>query len=432
MDCDVVVIGLGSAGAAAARAGARAGLSVHALDAGPLERAGAHWVNGVALWCFDEGGVSRPEAPERLSGSDVFHLVAGWGPHKLTLASRGHAEVDMRLLVRRLQDEARAAGAVLEGGRRVEGASEDAEGVTVETDAGPIRARWLVDASGLKGAGLGPRSPVPSAEICVAAQEVRELSDVQAARGFFVDHGVRPGEVLCFTGVAGGFSIVNVALHLADEHPHLSILTGSIPGRGHPSGVQLLNDFVAEHGWVGPKVFGGARPIPLAPPPAVMADGRIALIGDAARQVFAGHGSGIGMQMIAAKVLAEALAGGGTPWDYNARFQREWGGELAASVVFARYSAPMSLQDFSDAVSSGLLPRSASEAALMQQPPRPQVRELPAMARGAIAHPRIVAGMAPILNKMSRCRRLWRRYPAREADLPAWLRRRARIFGGAN
>ncbi len=429
MDCDVVVIGLGSAGAAAARACARAGLRVHAVDASPPERAGAHWVNGVALWCFDEGGVSRPEGAERLAGSDVFHLVAGWGPHRLTLRSVGHAEVDMRLLVRRLHAEARAAGARLEGGRRVRGAEEDAEGVTVDTDAGPIRGRWLVDASGLRGAGLGPRSPVPAAAICVGAQEVRALADAAAARAYFVDHGVRPGEILCFTGVAGGFSIVNVSLELDLDEPRLSILTGSIPGNGHPSGVRLLEDFVRQHGWVGDRVFGGARPIPLAAPPAAMARGRIALLGDAARQVFAGHGSGIGMQLIAARVLAEALAGGGTPWDYNARFQRGWGGELAASAVFARYTATMPLQDFTDAMTSGLLPRSASEAALLQRPPHPRLRELPAMALGAIAHPGIVADMAPILNKMSRCRRLWRRYPARERDLAGWLRRRDRLLG---
>jgi Dehydrogenases (flavoproteins) len=235
--------------------------------------------------------------------------------------------------------------------------------------------------------------------------------------------------VLCFTGIAGGFSIVNVSLELELDDPHLSILTGSIPGLGNPSGVRLLDDFVAEHAWVGPKVFGGARPIPLAPPPPVVAEGRIALLGDAARQVFAGHGSGIGMQMIAARVLAESLAGGGTPWDYNVRFQRGWGGELAASVLFARYSTTLPLQDFTDALTSGLVPHSATQAALLQRPPRPALHELPALARGAIAHPRIVGGMLPILNKMSRCRRIWRRYPARRADLPGWLQRRAQVFG---
>ena len=115
---DVLVAGVGSAGAAVAAACAEAGLRVLAVDRRPLEKAGACWVNGVPVWAFEAAGVALPVAPELRERGASLHMVAGWGPDKLVLDIQV-LEVDMRLLTRRLQNTERTRGAELFGEARV-------------------------------------------------------------------------------------------------------------------------------------------------------------------------------------------------------------------------------------------------------------------------------------------------------------------------
>lgn len=169
------------------------------------------------------------------------------------------------------------------------------------------------------------------------------MRDRQAAEAFFEARGVPVGETLCFTGVAGGYSIVNVSLH-GDE---LGVLTGSIPHLGLPSGRQLLDRFAAEHPWVGERIFGGNRAIPLTPPHARLAEGPVALLGDSASRIFAAHGSGIGGQLVAAALLARTLAAGGSPEDWGRAWQRQHGGLFAGAALFARFSRGLSTDESS-------------------------------------------------------------------------------------
>jgi hypothetical protein len=150
----------------------------------------------------------------------------------------------MARLVARLQQEALEAGAIVVGEARALGA----EGRVLRTDRGDVRADAVVDASGLAGARLLPEARAPRGNLCVAAQEVRALRDRAAAEAFFRARGVPLGEALIFVGLAGGFSTLNVRL----AGDRVSLLAGSIPALGHPSGVAMLARFAAEHAaWVG-------------------------------------------------------------------------------------------------------------------------------------------------------------------------------------
>ena len=163
----------------------------------------------------------------------------------------------------------------------------------LDTSAGPLRARWIVDASGLAGARLldqprvAPRRPVRG-----RAGGPRGHRSRAAAASSSRAQGVPPGEVLGLVGVAGGYSVLNVRLHHGGAT--IGILTGSIPSLGFPSGKAILDEFVAQHPWVGPRVFGGSGAIPLRRAHDRLADDRVALLGDAGCQVFPAHGSGIG------------------------------------------------------------------------------------------------------------------------------------------
>lgn len=418
---DVAIVGAGTAGAGLAWQCARRGLRVVCLDARELDQAGARWVNGVALWQLDAAGVPRPEGAELRGRDEPFHLIAGHGPERVVIEGSGVAELDMRALVARLQALAREAGAELRGGLRVRGLA----GTRLETSAGPIDAETIVDASGLAGAHLAPTPQLASQHICAAAQAVHAVDDRDGALAFFEQQRVPPGQTLCFTGIAGGYSILNLRL----EGDELSILTGSIPADGHPSGKAILDRFVAEHGWVGARAFGGARAIPLRRPFDRLVYGRVALLGDAACQVFSAHGSGIGIGLVAGRMLAEALAAGDLA-DYERRFLREYGGLLAAYDLFRRHSQRMEVDEMKQLIRAGLLDAESSGAAMAQRWPSMRLGALPAKLRGL---PEAIGPLAPLAlvgARMAAIGALYRVYPGGESPrLPQWSRTVARLAG---
>jgi flavin-dependent dehydrogenase len=289
-------------------------------------------------------------------------------------------DIDMRALVTRLQAEAIAAGAKIIAGVR---ALRVERGV-LWTNAGTIAARWFVDASGAAGARLLDQRHEPG-DLCSAAQELRAVTDLRRARAFFEAHGALAGDTLCFTSVAGGYSIVSA--RLIDDG--VSLLTGSLPEHGHPSGASLLARFVAEHAWIGERVFGGARAIPLAPPSALAADS-VALLGDAGGQVFPAHGSGVGVGLVAARLLADALASGAGTRGYAAAYRRRFGLLHAAYGALRRVSSRLSPRDLEEMIDARLLDERTLRAAIEQRWPSASLaRALPSVA-AALSRPRLL------------------------------------------
>jgi flavin-dependent dehydrogenase len=420
---DLLVLGLGSAGAAAAALGARRGLRVLALDKRPLAEAGARWVNGVPRWCFAEAGLAPPGAPERRGGGGPAFVIAGHGPQRIEVDASVLDEVDMRALVVRLQGEAREAGADLRGGVRVRRLA----GHDVVTDAGTVRAAAIIDASGRPGGLTGWRPRVGRAHVCVAAQQVHALADRAGAEAFWARHRAPLGQVLSFTGVHGGFSLMSARLH----DGQVALLTGSVPGAGHPPGQVILRRFLRDNPWVGERLFGGAGPIPLRRPLDRLAVGPVALIGDAACQVFPAHGSGVGAGMVAAATAVGVLAEGGAPHDYAVAWQRRWGGLFAAYDLFRRYSQTLAPATVARLMTTGLLDPVGAQSGLAQRFPTVPLTSLPGKARGALREPRLVAGFARLYWQMLRVRAHYARYPAEESALPAWSAAAGRLFGDA-
>lgn len=418
MKYDVAIIGAGSAGAATALSCARRGLKTLCIDGRPLGSAGASWINGIPRHCFAAAEISAPVGAERVSESTPFNMIAGWGPTTMRIPSEGLIEVDMRRLVDRLQQSALDAGAHLRGQVRAGALTDDG----LATDQGELIARVVVDASGIKGAGLLPRQPTPPERICVAAQAVHRVADPQAADDFFTSRGQAPGEISVFTGVAGGYSIVNVGLH----GDRVGILTGSIPGLGHPSGVQLLQRFVREQSWIGERLSGGAGPIPLSPPQ-VLARGRVALVGDAAGQVYAMHGSGVGAGMMAGAMLAQTLSEGGDPEDYSARWLRRHGSSFAGAFLFARFSSTLEVAELEALINSGILVPGLLSDGLLQRTPRLRTTELPAMLSGLVNQRHLIRRFSPVLAKMAAAEALYAAAPTRRG-LPAWERQVTRLM----
>jgi len=415
----VVVVGLGTAGAAMAAFAARAGLQVTGLEAGPLDEAGARWVNGVPAWAYDEVGLERPVAPECRSGPVPFHLVAGEGAQAPRATVTSVLEVDMRHLTARLHDAARGSGATLRAGVKVRSVEEH----RVVTDDGELEANVVIDASGLTGLGLSGAPNDRPVDLCAAAQEVREVTDRGAAEAWFRSQGAEPGQVVCFTGLAGGYSILNVRF----EGGTVGLLSGSLPSEGHPAGGKLVGDFVRTHAWIGERRFGGKRAIPLRRPLEVVGWGRHLWIGDAARMVFAAHGSGIAQQLLAARLFADGLAEGLDPWAINVRWQRRHGGLLASADLLRRATQTLTQPEVAALLRDRVLSAEMSADTMAQRPSRPPLRPLLRALRGLAKHPRLARRLVPALVKGRAVEALYARYPEQPSGLGRWRRRLERL-----
>lgn len=420
---DVVVVGAGSSGAAVSALLAERGLRVICVERRRLDLAGARWVNGVPRAAFVAAAIELPGPGESEGEPAPFHLVATLG--RALVPVHDVVDVDMRRLVARLQARALAAGADLRGEVSVLGR----DGARVATSAGPLEARWIIDASGVAGARLLGQPRTHSDDLCAAAQEVREVTDRRAAVDYFARHGVAPGEVLGLVGVAGGYSVLNVRLHHGGAT--MGILTGSIPSLGFASGKAILDAFVAQHAWVGPRVFGGSGAIPLRRAHDRLADDRVALLGDAGCQVFPAHGSGVGAGLVAARLLADTLARGGSLREYEVAWQRTHGGVFAFFDVFRRWNQGVDAHTLGKVMALGLLDPDTLRAGIDQTLPRPSLRALAAKARPLLAEPALAARIAVAAARSTAVRALYARYPHRAGEVPRWARRVDWLLGSS-
>lgn len=443
-DFDVIVVGAGAAGAACAAFLAEGGLKVACLERRPLAEAGARWVNGVPRAAFTRAGIAQPQAPEHRGGPDPFHLVVAdsvsaagaAGAHKLTIAEHDVLHVDMRLLNARLHERARAAGVQLVGEVTVRGwrggaASAEEAGFALDSSAGPVSGRFIIDASGLTGARLLDQPAVARAELCAAAQEVREIVDPDGALRFLEGVGAHPGEPIGFVGVAGGYSVLNIHVH--HDLRHVGILTGSLPALGYPSGKDILEHFAAERAWVGRSLFGGSAAIPLRRPYDRLAGERVALLGDAACQVFSAHGSGVGTGLIAARMLADTLISGQPLREYEVAWQREHGALLASFDVMRRWSQQLDGAAVGRMMALGLTEPELMRAGLNQEMPPVSLASLaqmaPRVARALRTDASLGAGLVGAAARSRVVHALYARYPRDLRFLPAWSRAVDRLLG---
>ncbi len=422
---DAVVVGAGSSGAATAAFLAEGGARVLLVDRRPLARAGACWVNGVPAALLREAGVELAPAgdarAELRSAPITTHLIAGGA--RVVIADHDVLEIDMRHLVSRLHDRARQAGVHVAAGVTVTAVTD----AGVQTSAGPVAARWVIDASGVAGARLMDQPAVERRDLCAAAQEVRHVRDREGARAFFAQHQVPEDQVMVLTGVLGGYSIINVRLH--HDAREVSVLTGTIPDGVRRGGKALLTRFVAEQPWIGARIFGGAGAIPLRRAYDRIARGNVALVGDAACQVFPGHGSGVGSGLVAARLLADTLARGADLRAYEHAWHRRAGGLHASFGVIRRWNQDLSVGQLERLMASGLLDPVLSSAGLDQRQPRISARAVLRKARILAGEPALGLALAGAVVRASAARALYARYPRSPRAMPAWGRMIAAVVG---
>jgi flavin-dependent dehydrogenase len=154
-DSDVLIIGAGPGGATAAALLARHGVSVAVLDKDEFPR---FHIGESLLPCdlalFDRLGLDMKALGFLYKGGAEF-FDERTGDHAVYLFNEGlpgtpgHAfQVERAKFDKAVLDAAIAAGAQFRAGVRVSQIDPDPSGVTVQTSAGPMRARYVIDATG--------------------------------------------------------------------------------------------------------------------------------------------------------------------------------------------------------------------------------------------------------------------------------------------
>lgn len=449
---DVVVAGAGTSGAAAAAFLAEAGLRVAMIERRPWDKGGARWINAVPGWVFDRVGVGQPVPPE-------LHGVFGTGSFRspqdsasIELSAVPIWDVDMRSLGDRLRQRALDAGVTVFDRVDIERLHlRDGRPRAVEIARFHPRgsgrrhrldAALFVDATGLAGA-LRTRvpalqrdcPPVPPQHSCTAASCLHRIADRDGARRFLDRHGLEPGRSVTWLSVTGGFSTLIVSIDEALEE--VSFVTGTIADGRHPTGPELLERSRREFPWVGEPRFGGEGVIPLRRPYDRLTAPGVALVGDAGCQVFSTHGSGVGNGMIAARILADTVAGATDPgdpdllWGYQAAYQRERGAQSAPFDVFRRLSQTWTPDDVEDLLSADVLSPNLWAEGILQRLAPPDMDAAQRGIRCALHRPRVVAALGPHVARMYAVHGIYRVYP-RVPDrrlLRAWSRAAAMLFG---
>lgn len=320
--CDVAIVGAGIAGCHLAQLLQAKNIKVALIDKDDLNIAGPQWINAVPFWMFDKAGLEQPSGDEVHDLNEKFILRSPNGRSRLVIPNLGVPDVHMGLLGQRLKkllfSTANTAQFIKASIHEIKLDEQGRVRTIFGTTGQPgtelsIEAKLFVDASGFKAVlrKLHPwqKTCWPNAkadDTCTAAQRVLAIKDKSGAKAYLESNNIEAGDVLADLGRNGGFSLFRAQIDR--DFNHISLLCGIRAIPELPSAHMTINRFVKENSWIGEAYIDGRGVIPLnAPFPKLVAPG-FALLGDAAHQVFAAHGSGIGFGLIAAFILAESIA----------------------------------------------------------------------------------------------------------------------------
>lgn len=443
---DIAVLGAGPAGAASALFLAQAGFRVALVEKRAFAHAGPSWINGIYLDSFHELGLARPSGGEiDLAGFGVLFFSADM-QHRLPLAPSAFTNVRMRPFVDRLHREAFAAGVagfdemhleetLFTGERPVEmqfvhGAAE----AGVEKERISIRAKLFVDATGLHAA---LRRQIPAlhaihgehddSDLCTAFQENCHIADVDGARTFLRRHNIEPGTLVSILGTNGGYSTMTV--HISPDLKEVGLLAGASKDAQLLTGPQMLRRFRDEHSWVGERILGGGGTIPLRTPLELLSAPGVAVVGNAANQVFSTHGSGVVPAIQSARLLADAVSGAADPgdadvlWKYTAAFQRELGAKLAGYNLFRRFTQALSREEIGKMFRYGLMSEAVVFAGMKQDLPPPTWQTAVGLFATAFRDPGFALKLVRAMAAMPLVLLHYRNFPERRdmARLAGWI-----------
>lgn len=350
---DIVVIGGGPGGLFAAEHLAARGFRVQLFEEHPAVGAPVHCTGVLARDAFNEFDV-----PEDACLNEV-RTARFVSPSGITLSHTTTTVeavvIDRVVFDRSLAERARAAGAVLEQGRRAIDIEIAFDAATVTFDSGPaVRARAVVLACGARYSmqrrlGLGfPRAHLQSAQ---AELTCATPGDVEVHFG----SGVAPGGFAWAVPVrrASGWT-VRIGVMAAHDAP---LFFAEMVNRVAPRWGISTDELPAPR----------RRMLPLAPIHRTYAD-RLLVVGDAAGLVKATTGGGIYYSLLSGAIAADVLFDGllrdrldaRSLHEYERRWQAKCGSEFSAQLQLRRVAERLDDREidalFDLALTDGIMP----------------------------------------------------------------------------
>lgn len=289
---DVVVIGAGPSGLAAAAAFAQKGLAVRCIDS----VAGAPWYPNFGIWAEDAARAAVVELDMPLWSTATFVSPKG----AVSQLPRPYAMLDKTAMQRRLLGQLGVGGLL---SARVRELRETDSGVDVELDDGScLKARLVIDAGGSSSRFTRYEAPVATAAQTAYGIEVRVLAGLDPKQLTLMDwsHSFDDGGPPGFLYVVprGGDRVFVEETVLAADPPFpIERLRERLAARLAATGVQY--ERIDAHEERCSIIMGSPLPI---------RTGRIVAFGAAAGLVHPASGYLVGHTLPIAAPLAEAVA----------------------------------------------------------------------------------------------------------------------------
>ena len=324
LETDVLVVGAGPAGAAAAIVLARSGRRVIVVDKAvfPRDKCCGDGLTTLALRELEPLGLRPEHVPNwqqvnaawlrSPSGREVCLPMPADGVFAATTPRRELDDALVRL--------ARSAGADLREGHALRSVTQTADGVSAEVDGiGTVRASWLVAADGMWSPTrklLGLAEPGYLGEWHAFRQYARNVTGPAAERLYvWFEPDFLPGYAWSFPLPGGraniGFGVVR---------------DGTLTGADMKAQWAGLIDRPHIRAALGPDVEMEDRhtawPIPAGIDRAVLSSGRVLFVGDAARATDVMTGEGIGQAVLTGRLAAEAVLAGGDSTTVRRHYER--------------------------------------------------------------------------------------------------------------
>jgi menaquinone-9 beta-reductase len=311
--CDVLVIGAGPAGAAAAIEASRNGLNTVVIDKArfPRDKCCGDGLTTGALRHLDHLGLNPGLLPSWATVSDV-HVV---GPNKrstrfpLPTGSGTYAAVCRRReLDQALVELARRNGASVLEGHELDSVSSAAQWVEATANGVRFRARFVLAADGMWSPTrklLGVAQPGYRGEWHAFRQYFSDVSGPAASELLvWFEPDLLPGYAWSFP-LAGGSANVGFGIHRGSGHgiQNMARVWPELLARPHIAAA------------LGPEATPEsphrAWPIPARLPKATLAHGRVLFLGDAATATDPMTGEGIGQALETGRQAVAAIIGAG-------------------------------------------------------------------------------------------------------------------------
>ena len=336
---DLLVVGAGPAGVAAAITAQRRGLSVALIDRAtfPRDKTCGDGLTAAALRHLEDLGVTVPGLPTTQPIATVMVRSPSGRVIELPLPDNGHyATVTTRLdLDAALVNRAAEVGVPVITGAAVTAIDVTQTGVSVSTDTATFSARFVIGADGHYSAVRRLVSPEPAHDLGSSHAFRQYFTGVEDDRLWVVfERDLLPGYAWVFP-LPGGRANVG-----------LGVIRGSRGTRGEPiRGKELAarwRDVLTRpsiRAILGPRAEPEAAhrawPIPAAFDPRRCSAGRVLFAGDAAGVVDPMTGEGIAQALESGVLAAHAVADGGPVAAVAARYRTTIDRELGRDLRFA-------------------------------------------------------------------------------------------------